>query len=167
VPGLDRISTKIDQSPMNPWKPCVRDSATTQANLTPCEAGGGREKASHHVGQARGASEKPLIIGRACKKEAAATHLLHQPSPLEGGKNEFPVPPQSCRIKPQLISCIVDVSYAAPQAHGIVNVALHREYSLGIVFIFFPREEGSLSCLRLTLGVIPMSTTMLYRGYVN
>jgi hypothetical protein len=31
---------------------------------------------------------------------------------------------------------IVDVSYAAPQAHGIVNVALHREYSPGIVFIF-------------------------------
>jgi hypothetical protein len=30
----------------------------------------------------------------------------------------------------------VDVSYAAPQAHGIVNVALHREYYLGIVFIF-------------------------------
>jgi hypothetical protein len=35
----------------------------------------------------------------------------------------------------------VDVSYAAPQAHIIVNVELHREYSLGIVFIFFPREE--------------------------
>jgi hypothetical protein len=30
----------------------------------------------------------------------------------------------------------VDVSYAAPQAYGIVNVALHREYSSGIVFIF-------------------------------
>jgi hypothetical protein len=30
----------------------------------------------------------------------------------------------------------VDVSYVALQAHGIVNVALHREYSLGIVFIF-------------------------------
>jgi hypothetical protein len=30
----------------------------------------------------------------------------------------------------------VDVSYAAPQVHGIVNIALHREYSLGIVFIF-------------------------------
>jgi hypothetical protein len=28
------------------------------------------------------------------------------------------------------------VSYAALQAHKIVNVALHREYSLGIVFIF-------------------------------
>jgi superfamily II RNA helicase len=30
----------------------------------------------------------------------------------------------------------VDVSYAAPQAHKIVNVALHRMYSPGIVFIF-------------------------------
>jgi hypothetical protein len=30
----------------------------------------------------------------------------------------------------------VDISYAAPQVHGIVNVALHREYFLGIVFIF-------------------------------
>jgi hypothetical protein len=31
---------------------------------------------------------------------------------------------------------LVDVSYAAPQAHGIVNVVLHREYSPGIEFIF-------------------------------
>jgi hypothetical protein len=31
----------------------------------------------------------------------------------------------------------VDVLYATPQAHGIVNVALHREYSPGTVFIFF------------------------------
>jgi hypothetical protein len=31
---------------------------------------------------------------------------------------------------------LVDVSYAALQAHGIVNVALHRKYSPGIVFIF-------------------------------
>jgi hypothetical protein len=30
----------------------------------------------------------------------------------------------------------VDISYAAPQAHGIVNIALHREYSPGIIFIF-------------------------------
>jgi hypothetical protein len=30
-----------------------------------------------------------------------------------------------------------DVSYAALQTHGIVNVALHRVYSPGIVFIFF------------------------------
>jgi hypothetical protein len=31
----------------------------------------------------------------------------------------------------------IDVSYAAPQAYEIVNVALHQEYSPGIVFIFF------------------------------
>jgi superfamily II RNA helicase len=30
----------------------------------------------------------------------------------------------------------VDVSYAAPQAHEIVNVALQQEYSPDIVFIF-------------------------------
>jgi hypothetical protein len=30
----------------------------------------------------------------------------------------------------------VDVSYAAPQAHGIVNIPLHQEYSPGIIFIF-------------------------------
>jgi hypothetical protein len=30
----------------------------------------------------------------------------------------------------------VDVSYAVPQAHRIVNVALYWEYSPGIVFIF-------------------------------
>ncbi len=35
-----------------------------------------------------------------------------------------------------LMETAVDVSYAALQAHGIVNVALHREYSLGIIFIF-------------------------------
>jgi hypothetical protein len=31
---------------------------------------------------------------------------------------------------------LVDVSYAALQTHGIVNVAVHREYSTGIIFIF-------------------------------
>jgi hypothetical protein len=31
---------------------------------------------------------------------------------------------------------LVDISYAALQAHKIVNVALHREYSPDIVFIF-------------------------------
>jgi hypothetical protein len=35
-----------------------------------------------------------------------------------------------------VIMSAVDVSYVAPQAHKIVNVALHREYPLGIVFIF-------------------------------
>jgi ribonuclease HI len=30
----------------------------------------------------------------------------------------------------------VDVSYIAPHVHGIANVALHRDYPPGIVFIF-------------------------------
>jgi hypothetical protein len=34
------------------------------------------------------------------------------------------------------LEMLVDVSYAAPQVYGIVNVALHQEYSPGIVFIF-------------------------------
>jgi hypothetical protein len=32
--------------------------------------------------------------------------------------------------------CIVNISYAVPQAHGIVNVTLHRKYSPSIIFIF-------------------------------
>jgi hypothetical protein len=31
---------------------------------------------------------------------------------------------------------LVDISYGAPQAQEIVNVALHQEYSTSIVFIF-------------------------------
>jgi hypothetical protein len=31
---------------------------------------------------------------------------------------------------------VVDISYAAPQAHGFVSVALHQEYCPGVVFIF-------------------------------
>jgi hypothetical protein len=34
------------------------------------------------------------------------------------------------------LEMLVVISYAALQAHGIVNVALHRDYSPGIVFIF-------------------------------
>jgi hypothetical protein len=36
---------------------------------------------------------------------------------------------------------IVDVSYVAPQAHEIINVALHRKYSPGIIFIFFQERK--------------------------
>jgi hypothetical protein len=39
-------------------------------------------------------------------------------------------------LEGQLNRFIVNVSYAAPQAHRIVNVALHREYSSGVIFIF-------------------------------
>jgi hypothetical protein len=34
------------------------------------------------------------------------------------------------------LEMLVAVSYAAPQACGIVDVVVHREYSPGIVFIF-------------------------------
>jgi hypothetical protein len=61
---------------------------------------------------------------------------------------------------------LVDVSYAAPQAHRILNAALHREYSLGIVFIF--SQGGRIFIMSKTKkGVTPMSTTRLYRGYIN
>jgi hypothetical protein len=36
---------------------------------------------------------------------------------------------------PNMSRLVIDISYAAPQVHEIVNVALHREYHLGIVFI--------------------------------
>jgi hypothetical protein len=45
-----------------------------------------------------------------------------------------------CVSVPKII--VVDISYAAPQAHGIVNVALHQEYSPGIVFIFSQGRNG-------------------------
>jgi hypothetical protein len=35
-----------------------------------------------------------------------------------------------------MVKLSVDISYAAPQAHRIINEALHREYSPAIVFIF-------------------------------
>jgi hypothetical protein len=40
------------------------------------------------------------------------------------------------RFKLRALKTTVDVSYAAPQTHEIVNVALHWEYSPGIIFIF-------------------------------
>jgi hypothetical protein len=39
-------------------------------------------------------------------------------------------------------------------------------FSMYRIYIF-PREKESLSCLRLTQGVTPMSTTRLYKGYIN
>jgi hypothetical protein len=62
---------------------------------------------------------------------------------------------------------LIDVSYVAPQVHGIVNVALHREYSPGIVFIFPQGRKDLCHVLRLTQRATLMSTTRLYSGYVN
>jgi hypothetical protein len=39
------------------------------------------------------------------------------------------------------LEMLVDISSVAPQAHGIVSVALHWEYSLGIIFIFSHRRK--------------------------
>jgi hypothetical protein len=33
---------------------------------------------------------------------------------------------------------LVDVSYTTPQAQTIINVALHQEYPLGIIFCLIP-----------------------------
>jgi hypothetical protein len=33
------------------------------------------------------------------------------------------------------LEMLVDVSYATSQVHRIINVVLHQEYSLGIIFI--------------------------------
>jgi hypothetical protein len=43
---------------------------------------------------------------------------------------------ESTSIVTTPVLTVVDVLYVAAQAHKIVNVALHREYSPGIIFIF-------------------------------
>jgi hypothetical protein len=43
---------------------------------------------------------------------------------------------------------LVDVSYAAPQAHGIVNVALHRDI-LQVSYLDFPKG-GRISIISKT-----------------
>jgi hypothetical protein len=53
---------------------------------------------------------------------------------------------------------LIDVSYAAPQAHGIINVAaLHRGYSAGIVFIFSQGRKYQLQ--RVLLGYTEVTLT--------
>jgi hypothetical protein len=59
--------------------------------------------------------------------------------PLKVGTNDLPlVVKRKADVVVASVSSTeaIEVSYVAPQAHGIVNVALHREYSPGIVFIF-------------------------------
>jgi hypothetical protein len=43
---------------------------------------------------------------------------------------------------------LADISYVAPQVHGIVNVALHWEYSPGIIFMF--SKGGRISIMSKT-----------------
>jgi hypothetical protein len=60
------------------------------------------------------------VEGRCSEDEGGEAHPRRNDLFFANGRNDL----------------VVDVSYAARQAHRIVNVALHREYSLGIVFIF-------------------------------
>jgi hypothetical protein len=59
--------------------------------------------------------------------------------------------------------CFVCSSTSTKNCQCSTSLGVFSRYCIYI----FSREEGSLSCLRLTQGVIPMSTTRLYRGYVN
>jgi hypothetical protein len=58
-------------------------------------------------------------------------HLLNQFMSFLNTESEEGTSSSSIYVLPG-----VDVSYAALQVYGIIKVALHQEYSLGIVFIF-------------------------------
>jgi hypothetical protein len=62
-------------------------------------------------------------------------HFEHITNPTTSVKKEAEQEDEATILSKKKL--IVDVLYAAPQVHGIVNVALHWEYSPGIVFIFF------------------------------
>jgi hypothetical protein len=59
--------------------------------------------------------------------------------------------------------CFVCSSVSAQNCQCSTSSEVFSRYHIYI----FPREEGSLSYLRLTQGVIRMSTIRLYRGYIN
>jgi hypothetical protein len=40
-----------------------------------------------------------------------------------------------------VLEMLIDISYAALQVHRIVNLALHWEYSLGIIFVSCQRRK--------------------------
>jgi hypothetical protein len=67
------------------------------------------------------------------------------------------------RAPRHICSRFVCSSASAHNCQGSTSPGVFSSYCIYI----FPREEGFLSCLRLTQGVTPMSTTRLYKGYVN
>jgi DUF971 family protein len=71
------------------------------------------------------------------KAEATSSETI----PEETVDLGFDAKPRNSRSSSPCAQCrphniTIDVLYAAPQGHRIVNVALHREYSPSIVFIF-------------------------------
>jgi hypothetical protein len=66
-----------------------------------------------------------------------ASHLVEScHCPLQRWDKTVPGRTDSKNRSGQIKPTPVDVSYAAPQAHAIINVVVHREYSPGIIFIF-------------------------------
>jgi hypothetical protein len=72
----------------------------------------------------------------------------------------------SCKIDLSLrdyYRCFVCSSASARNCQCSTSPRVFYMYHIYI----FPREKGSLSYLRLTQGVTLMSTTRIYRGYIN
>jgi hypothetical protein len=70
-----------------------------------------------------------------------------------------------------MLEMLVDVSYATPQVLGYVNVALHREYSPGIIVNFTlssveePRQEYRELLLRFMQEIrYPRKWTHTFRS---
>jgi hypothetical protein len=61
---------------------------------------------------------------------------------------------------------ILDVSYAALQAHGIVNVALHREYPPGIIFIFFHGRKDLYHVLLTSFQLRQPIQELIWHSYI-
>jgi hypothetical protein len=66
-------------------------------------------------------------------------------------------------MRPYLCWCFVCSSASAQNYQCSTSPGVFSRYHIYI----FPREKGSLSCLRLTQGIAPTSTTNVYKCYVN
>jgi hypothetical protein len=60
----------------------------------------------------------------------------------------------------------VDVSYASPQEHGIVNVALHGSI-LQVSYLFNPKGGSNSIISKTNTGITLASKIRLSKGYVK
>jgi hypothetical protein len=66
-----------------------------------------------------------------------------------------------------IIGCVgVDVSYAAPKAQEIINVALHRQYFIDMCLLN-PKERSNSIMSKTNTGKTLTSKIRLSRGYVR
>jgi hypothetical protein len=116
-PGYRR--TPIMTQPRNP----VRDMLGL-----PVAMPGGFQYQEHKYPDGQHSIEYPSL---------GASHLVEScHCPLQRWDKTVPGRTDSKNRSGQIKPTPVDVSYAAPQAHAIINVVVHREYSPGIIFIF-------------------------------